>query len=73
MNGSMKIREAVRTGLELKIARLRVGLKQCVLAAMIGISPVQLSEIEVGRRKISPDLLEYVIAAIGQGKSIDQG
>lgn len=61
-----------RKGLELKIARLRVGLKQYELAARIGISPVQLSEIEAGRRKISPDQLRRIVAAIEQRRSIDE-
>ncbi len=42
-------------GLELKIARLRAGLKQYELAARVGIPPTQLCEIEMGRRELPPD------------------
>ena len=51
-------------GLELKIARLRAGLKQYELAAKVGIAPTQLCEIETGRRELSPELLERIIRVI---------
>ena len=48
------------SGLELKIARLRAGLKQYELAAKVGIAPTQLSEIETWRRELPPELLEQI-------------
>ena len=47
-------------GLELKIARLRAGMKQYELAARAGIGTTQLCEIERGRRHITPELAERI-------------
>lgn len=54
-------------GLELKIARLRTGLKQYQLAAKVGITPTQLCEIEAGRRQPSPELLKRIFQVIKGG------
>ena len=51
-------------GIELKIRRLRIGLKQYELAAKVGIAPTQLCEIETGRRQPSPELLERILQVI---------
>jgi transcriptional regulator with XRE-family HTH domain len=51
-------------GLELKIARLRAGLKQYELAAKVGIAPTQLCEIETGRREVPAELLERILRVI---------
>ncbi len=48
------------TGLEIKIARLRAGLKQYELAARLGISSTQLCEIELGRKVLSPELARQI-------------
>ena len=48
------------TGLEIKIARLRAGLKQYQLAARLGISSTQLCEIELGRKVLSPELARQI-------------
>ena len=55
-------------GLELKIARLRAGLRQYELAARVGIAPTQLCEIETGRRELSPELLEQILRVIESSK-----
>lgn len=55
-------------GLELKIARLRAGMKQYTLAAKVGIASTQLCEIETGRRDVSPELLERILGMIGSNK-----
>lgn len=55
-------------GLELKIARLRAGLKQYELAAKVGIASTQLCEIEAGRREVSPELLVRILGVIGSNK-----
>jgi len=51
-------------GLELKVARLRAGLKQYELAAKVGIAPTQLCEIETGRRELPPELLNRILRVI---------
>ncbi len=55
-------------GLELKIARLRAGLKQYELAAEVGIAPTQLCEIETGRREVPAELLERILTVISRPK-----
>ena len=42
------------SGLDLKLARIRAGLKQYEVASKVGIGPTQLCEIETGRREPSP-------------------
>ena len=65
----LRIREAKSSqGLELKIARLRAGLKQYQLASKVGIAPTQLCEIETGRREVSPELLERILGVIKSNK-----
>ncbi len=59
-------------GLQLKIARLRAGLKQYELVAKIGISATQLCEIETGRREVSPDLLERILQVITSNKQAEE-
>ena len=51
-------------GLELKIARLKSGIKQYELASKLNITPSQLSEIESGRREASPELSQKIKTAI---------
>lgn len=55
-------------GLEVKIARLRAGLKQYELAAKVGIAPTQLCEIETGRRELPPDLLQRILRVINSSR-----
>ena len=47
-------------GVEIKIARIRAGLRQYEVATSVGILPNRLSEIEAGRRRPSPELLELI-------------
>jgi len=47
-------------GVEIKIARIRAGLRQYEVATSVGILPNRLSEIEAGRRRPSPELLERI-------------
>jgi transcriptional regulator with XRE-family HTH domain len=51
-------------GVELKIARIRAGLRQYEVATSVGILPSRLSEIEAGRRRPSPELLERILRVI---------
>ena len=56
-------------GIELKIMRMRAGIRQYELAARLGIHPSQLSEIESGRRQPSPELLEHLMHILNEGKA----
>ena len=51
-------------GLEIKIFRLRAGLRQYVVAGKVGIAPSRLSESESGRRQPSRELLERILQVI---------
>ena len=54
-------------GLDIKIMRLKAGLRQYDVAARVGTAPNRLSEIESGRREPSPELLRRILQVI-QGK-----
>ena len=56
-------------GLELKIARLKIGLHQYDVAAKLGIPASRLSEIESGRRQPSPELHERLLAILKEGNN----
>ena len=51
------MRNVKNKGMELKIARIQSGIKQYEFAAMLGIGPTKLSEMESGRRAIPLDIL----------------
>lgn len=51
-------------GIKIKIARIRAGLRQYEVAASVGILANRLSEIEAGRRRPSPELLERILQVI---------
>ena len=51
-------------GLDLKIARLRAGVRGYELARHVGITESMLSRIETGRRPASPDELARLVAAV---------
>ena len=55
-------------GLSIKIARLKVGLRQYDLAALLGIPPSRLSEFESGRRKLAPDIIEQILKILEERK-----
>ena len=55
-------------GLEMKIARLRAGLKQYEVAAMLGISQNQLSQIELGRYSPSPEVFQRILEVIKEAE-----
>lgn len=57
-------RTATMDSLELKLKRIKRGLRQYQVAAKVGIAPCRLSEIEAGRRKPSPELLERILEII---------
>lgn len=51
-------------GEELRLRRVLANLLQWRVAQLVGISPVQLSLIERGRRQPSPELIEKICQAI---------
>lgn len=55
-------------GLDIKIARLKVGMRQYDLAARLGISPSRLSEIESGRRKLAPKMVKRLFKILDECK-----
>lgn len=52
-------------GLEIRIARMRRGMKQYELAQAVGLRPNQLSLIENDRAHASPDKLREIRSALG--------
>jgi DNA-binding XRE family transcriptional regulator len=52
--------DVANTGLKIKIARLRRGIKQWELAKRIGVCQNTLSFIEVGRKRPTPEPLEKI-------------
>lgn len=56
-------------GIDIKIARLKAGMRQYDLAAKVGIHPSHLSEIETGRRQPSPEVLERLVLVLRAGKN----
>lgn len=51
-------------GIELKIKRIRAGLRQFEVAAMVGIPATKLCEVEAGRRRPSDELVKCILQAI---------
>ena len=54
--------------LELKVMRMKRGLRQYEVAAMVGIAPCRLSEIETGRRQPDPELLQRIREVIEEDR-----
>ena len=54
------------TGLDIKIARIRAGLKQFELAQRARVRPNELSMIENDRIVVSPEKLGRIVAALDQ-------
>jgi transcriptional regulator with XRE-family HTH domain len=53
-------------GFDIKIARMRAGLKQYEVAAMVGIPQTTLCEIEANKRSVSPQLLGKILDSINR-------
>ena len=51
-------------GFDLKIMRIRAGLRQYEVAAKVDLTAPRLCEIEAGRRKASDELLDRIARAI---------
>jgi len=62
------------TGTRLRERRLALGLRQADLAGQAGISPSYLNLIEHGRRKVTPEVLARLAAALGlEAKVLAEG
>lgn len=59
--------------IELKILRIKAGLRQYEVAASLGITQTKLSEIECGRVKPSSELLQRILEVIQTKESIGIG
>ena len=59
------------TGLDLKVARVRSGLRQYDVALKVGIAPNRLSEIENGRRQVSTALFQRILEVISHGHDVN--
>ena len=53
-----------RSGLDLKLARVKRGILQYELAAAAGLSPQRLSLIEAGRLQVGENQIERILAAM---------
>ena len=51
-------------GLDIKVARIKAGLRQYEVATIVGVAPSKLSEIESERSQPTPELLERIIEVI---------
>ena len=56
-------------GLDLKVLRIRSGLRQYELAARLGLSPSHLSLVENGRRPLEPGLAQQAVTALTAGNT----
>jgi len=57
-------------GLDIKIARIKSGLKQYKVAAVLGIPQTTLCDIENGKQVASPELLEKILSVIHESKTL---
>ena len=61
-------KEKYMKGLELKIARIRANLKQWQLASKVGISQNRLSQFELDRQPIPPELAVKIERLLSETK-----
>ncbi len=54
------------TGVELKVARVRLGLTQWELSLKLGVHPARLSEMETGKRAIPERVSQWLRAKLGE-------
>ncbi len=56
-------------GIEIKIARIRAGVRAYELAQRVGLSESALSRIETGRKQPSPELAARIVEALSTAGS----
>lgn len=57
------------TGLEIKINRIKSGLKGYELARLVGITPDKMSQFENGRAVPSAEILAHILQVINRQNS----
>ena len=55
---------AIKTSIDLLVARRRAGLKQWEFAQRLGISQTAVCDLEHGRKPITPELADRIIDAL---------
>ena len=65
---SLQMGDAEVNGIELKIMRIKEGLRQYQVADRVGIPANRLSEIESGRRQPSPELARRLVEVIQRSR-----
>ena len=55
------------TGMDLKMLRIRAGLRQYELAAQLGMNPSRLSMVENGRVPLEPDVASRAAIMLSGG------
>jgi len=55
-------------GIDIRIARIRSGMKQYQLAGLLGIPQTTLSQIEAGKRTIAPEFLAKIMQFLDNTK-----
>lgn len=61
----MKIKDKLSIGERIKLCRKQQGMTQAALALALGISPVNISQIETGRRSPTIDTVKVIADALG--------
>lgn len=57
-------------GIDVKIERIRLGVRQYELAQRAGIRPNELSMFENGHTRLNPEKLDRVMAALGMREAV---
>ena len=63
--------EAVVEPLALRLARVRVSLRQRDIAARLGVAPQRISDFEQGLRHPSPEQVAVLVKILGPGILVD--
>ena len=61
----MKIKDRLPIGENVKYYRKKLGLTQAALAERLGVSPVNISQIETGQRRPNMDTVQSIALALG--------
>ncbi len=61
---------AIKTNIDLFVARRQAGLKQWELAQRLGISQTMLCDLERGRKVVTEELADRILIALRPGKAM---
>ena len=59
-------------GIELKVARVQLGLSQYGLGLKLGIHPARLSEMETGKRPVPEVIAERMHLELANAKGLEE-